>query len=88
MPELDLFKLLTSDLVDELGWINDHQFCVWVKYANLEEFMHDLMKVTGSDTFVAGNIDANLQNYGICLVMQDVVDINWIGIFPPSQYLH
>lgn len=88
MMELDLFKLLTSDLVDELGWINDHQFCVWVNYNALAEFMNKLLEITGADAFIAGEVNANLQGDGICLVMQDVMDVNLIGIFPPSQYLH
>lgn len=48
--DLKLYKLLTEEnFVEEMGWINDKTFAVWIGYYNLEEFMTELEKQLNYD---------------------------------------
>lgn len=55
VDELKLYKLLLTDknvyedvICDELGWINDEQFCVWIPYCYLQYFIENLCKIFGN----------------------------------------
>ena len=70
--ELELYKLCYTDdneygicIVDELGWISDNEFCVWVSYLYLKEFMNKLKELFGYGIFDDGGFDANTS--GLCL---------------------
>lgn len=72
--ELELYKLCCTndnayedDLVDELGWINDEEFCVWVSYLYLKEFMDALRKLFGYGVFDDGGFSANMQADCMCI---------------------
>lgn len=57
--ELALYKLImipdepNEDIqyVEEIGWINDEQFCVWVNYTWLKNFINGLKKHLWKRTF-------------------------------------
>lgn len=94
---LDLYKLCCtndndyeSDMVDELGWINDKEFCVWVPYLYLEEFMDALTKIFGYRIFDDGGFDANMQADGVCIDLCKALDayIDLEAVFPRDRYTH
>lgn len=35
--ELEIFKLVESDLVTERGWVSETEFYVWVSYLDIQE---------------------------------------------------
>lgn len=60
--ELELYKLCCAGdneygtcIVDELGWISDSEFCVWVSYLYLKEFMDSLKELLGYGIFDDGD---------------------------------
>lgn len=98
MPEaLQLFKLCCTDeneysscYVDELGWINDKEFCVWVHYLYLKEFIEELNEIFGCGIFDDGGFDANMQESSVCIdlceALGSFIDIE--EIFPKDKYKH
>lgn len=96
--ELQLFKLCCTseneyemNYVDELGWIDDKQFCVWVPYLFVQEFMEALKKIFGYGLFDDGGFDCNMQSDGICIVLNDVLSgygIDFEEAFPKESYPH
>lgn len=97
MPDaLELYKLCcTKDneysdcFVDELGWISDTEFCVWVSYLYLKEFMEQLTKIFGNGIFDDGGFDANMQEDGVCIDLCVLCDCTYIEtIFPKEKYQH
>lgn len=94
---LDLYKLCCtndndyeSDMVDELGWINDKEFCVWVPYLYLEEFMDTLTKIFGYGIFDDGGFDANMQSDCVCIDLCKALDayMDLEAVFPKDEYKH
>lgn len=90
MTELNLYKLVNSDIVTEKGWISDSEFCVWVNYIALDEFVEELKKLFGNGIFDDGGFDANMQEYGVCIDLCNVVtdDIDMKEVFPVAEYQH
>lgn len=90
MTELNLYKLVNSDIVTEKGWINDSEFCVWVNYIVLDEFVEELKKLFGNGIFDDGGFNANMQEYGVCIDLCAVVtdDIDMKEVFPVVEYQH
>ena len=90
MTELNLYKLVNSDIVTEKGWINDSEFCVWVNYIALDEFVEELKKLFGNGIFDDGGFNANMQEYGVCIDLCSVVtdDIDMKEVFPVVEYQH
>lgn len=95
--ELELYKLCcTPDneyddcMVDELGWINDNEFCVWVPYRYLQEFIETLTKIFGQNIFDDGGFDANMQCDGVCIDLNTAVGycVDLESIFPKEKYQH
>lgn len=77
---LELYKLCCTDdneysdyFVDELGWINDTEFCVWVSYLYLKEFMEQLTKIFGDGIFDDGGFDANMQSDWACIDLCEAI---------------
>lgn len=95
--ELELYKLCYTDdneygicIVDELGWISDNEFCVWVSYLYLKEFMNKLKELFGYGIFDDGGFDANIQADCVCIDLCEAIG-NFIDIeevFPKDKYEH
>lgn len=94
---LDLYKLCCTndndyefDMVDELGWINDKEFCVWVPYLYIKEFMDTLTKIFGYGIFDDGGFDGNMQSDCVCIdlckALGNCIDLD--VVFPKNQYKH
>lgn len=95
--ELELYKLCCTDdnecgstIVDELGWINENQFCVWVPYLYLKEFTERLKKIFGNGIFDDGGFDANMQENGACIDLCEAVgySIDIETVFSKEKYQH
>lgn len=96
--ELKLYKLVCTEdnefetnLADEFGWISDTEFCVWVSYDNLSDFMKGLSSIFGYGIFDDGGFDANMQSTGVCIDLCNALggfidDIE--SIFPKEKYPH
>jgi len=89
--ELRLYKLLTeTDYVNEMGWVSNTEFLVWVSYVWIHDFMKDLKNIFGIELF-AEDIMAHLQAYGICFNLCEAVDgygVDLEKVFPRSKYTH
>lgn len=95
--ELELYKLCYTDdneygicIVDELGWISDNEFCVWISYLYLKEFMNKLKELFGYGIFDDGGFDANIQADCVCIDLCEAIG-NFIDIeevFPKDKYEH
>jgi len=89
--ELRLYKLLTeTDYVNEMGWVSNTEFYVWVSYVWLHDFMKKVREIFGSELF-CDDITAHLQEYAICFDLCDMVDGNGVDleeVFPKSEYKH
>lgn len=97
--ELELYKLIITpdeqdsnfSYVSELGWVNDNEFCVWIYYWDVEEFVKRLKEIFGYRMFDDGGFDANMQNDGICIVLNEALDgydMDFETIFPKEKYSH
>lgn len=85
--ELELYKLIMSPIVDELGWINDKEFCVWIPYIWISEFLVELKDIFGFDN---EEVTINMQHDYICIELNELfgsyVEIE--DVFPKDQYKH
>lgn len=95
--ELELYKLCCTndneygaDMVYELGWINDKEFCVWIPYTYLESFIDTLTNLFGYRIFDDGGFDANMQSDYVCIdlceAIGECIDIG--TVFPKDEYKH
>lgn len=96
--ELELYKLIIrpdesdSDMcyVQELGWINDKQFCVWIDYLVLSEFICRLKDIFGYGIFDDCGFNGNMQSDCVCIdlceAIESYVDIE--AVFPKDKYKH
>lgn len=96
--ELELYKLIIRpDEIDpdicyaqELGWINDNEFCVWIDYLVLDEFICSLKNIFGYEIFDDGGFNGNMQSDCICIdlceAIGECVDIE--AVFPKDKYKH
>lgn len=91
-----LYALLTEpdedgiSWVEDLGWINERQFCVWVYYSGLNKFMKNLEKIFGCGIYDDGGFDANMQQGCVCIDLCEALggylDIG--AVFPKDLYEH
>lgn len=97
MEELELYKLLTTEdneyeavLADDLVWVSDDEFLVWVSYLYVKEFIESLKKMFGEGLFDDGAFDGNFQSYGVCLNLQEILEgyVDLKKIFPIDRYKH
>lgn len=89
--ELELYKLCcTGDLVEEMGWISDTEFCVWVSYFCIQDFINGLQRIFGYGIFDDGGFDANMQVDGVCIDLCDAVGhcVDIKTVFPKDKYKH
>lgn len=94
---LELYKLCCTDeneynshMVEELGWISDDEFCVWVPYLFLMEFIEKLTSIFSKNIFDDGGFDANMQSSGVCIDLNNAIGcyIDLEEIFPKEKYQH
>ncbi len=93
---LEFYKLIMEGsncgfpYVEEFGWISTGEFCAWVSYLCLNDFMTDLKNIFGNGMFDDGGFDANMQEDCICIdlceAIGDYLDIK--EVFPKDKYKH
>ena len=97
---LKLYKLCATKenstgycLVDELGWINETDFCIWVNYLWLWEFLGYFKEIFGSGVYDDGGFPVQMQEDHICINLSKALesylskeDLEWI--FPRNTYAH
>ena len=93
---LEVYKLIMEGsncgfpYVEEFGWISTGEFCAWVSYLCLNDFMTDLKNIFGNGMFDDGGFDANMQEDCICIdlceAIGDYLDIK--EVFPKDKYKH
>lgn len=93
---LELYKIIKeggsygNPYVSEFGWISSGEFCVWVDYYCLNDFMEKLKEIFGYGMFDDGGFDANMQIDGVCIVLNDVLNgyVDIEEVFPKDKYRH
>ena len=97
--ELELYKLIMTpeeddpdiSYVDEFGWINDTEFCVWINIIWLKDFMERVRKIFGACAFDEGGIDAKVGCDYVFFNLEDITSmygVNLEEVFPKSKYKH
>ena len=95
--ELELYKLITGkdelgiSYVDEFGWINDTQFCVWVSNYFFKDFIDGLTEIFGYGLYDDGSFDGNIQANCVCIDLCEALgnyDIDLKEVFPIKNYTH
>lgn len=96
--ELKLYRLIAEPnetyeecLVSELGWISDTEFCVWIDYFYVHEFMKELTNICGHEVFDEGGFNANMQSDGICIDLVNALygyGFDFERMFPKDKYRH
>ena len=95
--ELELYKLITKEddsriykYLSNMGWVNKKEFCVWVFYSQLQEFITRLKEIFSATilNFYDGGFEGKLQENCICInlskVIGDCVDLEYV--FPKEEY--
>lgn len=95
---LELYKLIVipnedhKDIshVEEFGWINDEQFCVWVSYVRMNDFLKRLIEIFGNCLFDNGGFEANMQEDVICMDLSNLLEgyVEIEELFPKDEYIH
>lgn len=98
MRDIKLYKLLVTEdnehktaLADELGWVSDNEFFVWVSYLWINELIESLRKMFGESLFDDGGFEGRFLNDCVCLDLKEILDgydIELEDIFPPDKYKH
>lgn len=96
--ELELYKLIIRPdeidpdicYVQELGWINDNEFCVWIDYLVLDEFICNLKNIFGYGIFDDGGFNGNMQSDCICIDLCEAIGsfVDIEEVFPKDKYRH
>ena len=95
--ELELYKLITKETdwggykyLNNVGWVNKKNFCVWIFYEQLQEFitrLKEIFSVTMLE-FYSGGFEGRLQETCICInlsqVIGEYVDLEYV--FPKEEY--
>ena len=94
--ELKLYKLLTEIdedewiIVQELGWISNKEFCIWVSYAWIDVLVKELKSIFGYGIFDDGGFDARMQGdcvcIDLCMALEGYLDLE--NVFPKEKYKH
>lgn len=97
IPELKLYRLLCTKendcedyLCDEIGWINEEQFCVWIPYHYLEYVIEKLSKIFGRIIFDDGGFNAKMQEGCACIDLCEAIGgcIDIETVFPKDEFKH
>lgn len=80
-------------LVDELGWINETDFCIWVNYLWLWEFLGVFKEIFGNGVYDDGGFSVQMQEDHLCINLSEALD-GYLSkedlehIFPRNKYMH
>lgn len=90
--ELELYKLITedNDYVDELGWVSEDKFFIWVSYYGLYDFMKEMKRIFGYGLFDDGSFNANMRDNSLCIDLCEAIG-NYLdveNVFPKDKYQH
>lgn len=98
MMELELYKLLVTEdndhgceIAQELGWVSDDEFFVWISYSWIMEFIESIEEIFGSELFVDGEVNAVFKGDSICFNLSEMLseyDLELEKIFPKDKYWH
>lgn len=88
-----LFNLIVkneNNLVDEFGWITPDEFCVWILYSDIAEFINCLNAIFGIGLFDDGGISASMQDDCICFDLCELLGgyFSIEDVFPKDKYRH
>lgn len=95
--ELELYKLITDkdelgiSYIDEFGWVDDLEFCVWVSNRFFKDFMDGLTNIFGCSLYDDGGIEATIQSDCVCIDLYsalEIFDLDLERVFPKSKYWH
>ena len=90
--EKNLYDFITeTEDIEEFGWINEDEFCVWVYYEFLKDFVENITDMFGFSVFDDGGFQANMQNTGVCINLEDITgtdDIDLKELFPIEKFRH
>ena len=90
-PEVNRLKALITRYANERGWINDSQFCVWIYYEHVKDFMNEFKYIFGNCVFDDGAFSANMQEDGVCIDLCEALegyDFPFEKAFPKDEYAH
>ncbi len=91
MRELELYKLISeSDYVDEMGWISEKEFCIWVSFVWIDDLIEEMRKIFGNSLLDEGGIDVRMLDGYFCIDLCDLLG-NYLQIedvFPKDKYQH
>ncbi len=94
---LELYKLCCTEdnacdahMADEIGWINNTSFCVWVSYLWIKEFLEELEEIFGYGIFDDGGFTANIQSDYVCIDLCEAIGsyLDLEEVFPKEKYQH
>lgn len=93
--ELELYKLIVTpdetdtelSYVQEFGWVSDSEFCVWISYWWLREFIVRLKDIFGREIFDDGGFNGNIQDDCVCIDLCEAVGhaVDIEEIFPKDK---
>ena len=97
--ELELYKLLITPeeddaditYVDEIGWVSNTEFYVWINLNWFNEFVKRLNDIFGYSLFDEGGIEARIFSDCVCIDLEEVISgygIDLEEVFPRSKYTH
>lgn len=94
--ELEFYKLLTETnsgkrkYVQEMGWVSDSEFCVWISYGTIEQFIIELKRIFDYTVFGENGFNAIMQHDCICIELcaacGEFIDLE--TVFPKEKYTH
>ena len=96
---LELYKLLMNteeddidiSYVEEFGWVNNTEFCVWINLIWFDEFVKRLRDIFGYSLFDEGGIEARIGSDYFCINLEEVISgygVDLKEVFPRSKYTH
>ena len=91
MRELELYKLISeSDYVDEMGWISEKEFCIWVSFVWIDELIEEMKKIFGNSLLDEGGIDVRMLDGYFCIDLCDLLGsyLQIEDVFPKDKYQH
>lgn len=93
--ELELKNLIIGEydgesIANELGWVSDNEFCVWISYYQMKEFIDMVKDIFGYGVFDDGGFDGNIQSDCVCIDLCKMLDgfVSIEDVFPKDEYRH
>lgn len=91
--DLKLYKLLTDEdsPVCEFGWLSKNEFCVWIYFFALDNFMKEIQEIVGDYLGNDGGTDCTICGDTIVIDIYDALEANDIeveNVFPIDEFRH